>query len=137
MKSDPAVQVGWTSGPDMAPLVAAVTALVCMHVQWNVVAYWDWATRSRAQGVQGTKVLFIVLILLFLHKLIMEFLVCLQVVLEGHGHSTQVARADVECRVHYMSCEGLMYLGICNIRGGCEVLEEIGGDVVLVGKYVP
>jgi len=48
-----------------------------------------------------------------------------------------VAHTDVEGGVHYVSSEGLAYLGICDIRGGHEVLEEVGGDVVLMGEYVP
>jgi len=80
MESKPVVQVGQTSGPDMAPLVAAVTALVRMHMQRDVAAYWDWVTRS---GAQGMKIDLIVLALFFPCKLITGILVCLQVILEG------------------------------------------------------
>jgi len=41
-----AVRVRWASGADMAPLVAAVTALSRVHVQRGVVAYRDQAARS-------------------------------------------------------------------------------------------
>ena len=51
MESEPAVQAGWTSGTDVSPLVAAVTALVRMHMQRNVAAYRDQVTRSGAWGV--------------------------------------------------------------------------------------
>jgi len=72
------VRMGWTSGPDMAPLAAAVTALACMHMQRNVAAYWDRATRSGAWGA-----IVVWLVLFFLHELIVEFLVIFQVVLDG------------------------------------------------------
>jgi hypothetical protein len=79
----------------------------------------------------------IVLALFFPSELITGFLVCLKVVLEGGRHASWVACADVECRVCDMSSEGLAYLGIYNVRRGHEVLKEVGGDVVLVGEYVP
>ena len=36
-----------------------------------------------------------------------------------------------------VSHEGLAYFGIRDIREGREVLKEVGGDVLLVGKYAP
>ena len=48
-----------------------------------------------------------------------------------------VAHANIKCGLRYMSGKGLVYLGIHNVRGGCEVLKEVGGDVLLVGEYVP
>ena len=78
MKSEPVVWAGQTSGPDMAPLMAVVTALACVHMQQDIVVYWDWVMRLRVQGA-----IVIWLTLFFLHKLITEFLVVFQVVLEG------------------------------------------------------
>ena len=46
-----------------------------------------------------------------------------------------MVHANVKGGVCYVSSEGLTYFGVCNVRGGCEVLKEVGGDVVLVGEY--
>ena len=137
MESEPAVWTCWASGADVAPLVAAVTVLVHMHMQRDIAAYWDRVMRLRVRGAQGTKVLFVILVLFIMSELITEFLVSLQVVLKGHRHFSQVAYANVKGGVRDMFCEGLMYFGICDVGGGHEVLKEVCGNVMLVGEYVP
>ena len=79
----------------------------------------------------------VVLVLFVLCELIMDFLVAFPDVLDKHRHAMWVVRANVVGREGDVSREGLAYLGICNIREGHEVLEEVGDDVLLVGKYTP
>jgi len=67
----------------------------------------------------------------------MDLLVSFPDALSKHGYATQVAYADVVGREGDVSHEELAYLGVRDVRGGHEVLKEVGVDVVLMGKYTP
>jgi len=131
------VQACWASGTDMAPLVAVVTALVRMYIQRNVVAYRNRALRSRMRGVRGTEVVHVAFVLLLSHALITDLLVAFPDALAKHRYAVRVACVNVAGGEGEVSCEGLAYFGICDVGRGCEVLEEVGGDVLLMGEYAP
>jgi len=134
MKSKPAVRAGRTSGTDVAPLVAAVTALACMHMQRDIAVYWDWVTRSSVWGAQGMKVVQVILVLFIIGILIM---CCLAVTLEMLRDALRVVHVNIKRKMGDMSCEGCVYPHVVDIGIGCEVFEGMHGDVVLVGKDSP
>jgi len=132
------VRARWASGADVAPLVAAVTVLARVHMQRDVAAYRDRAARSLAQGkASGTEGVQVVVVLFFPGALIADLLVVFPDALTKHRHAARVACANVAGGEGEVSREGLAYLGVHDVGRGCEVLKEVGGDVLLVGEYVP
>ena len=122
----------------MAPFAAAVTALARVHMQRDVAAYRDRVARSLARGeASGTEGVQVVVILFFPCKLIADLLVVFPNALAKHRHAMRVARANVAGGEGDVSREGLVYLGVCDVGSGHEVLEEMGGDVLLMGEYAP
>ena len=132
------VRARWASGADVAPLVAVVTALAHMHMQRNVAAYQDLAAGSLARGeMSGTEGVRVVIVLFFPGALIADRLVVFPGALAKHRHAAWVVRTNVAGGEGEVSREGLAYCGIRDVGSGCEVLEEVGGDILLVGKDTP
>ena len=127
------VRTGRTGGPDVAPFVAAVTALARVHVQRDVAA----AVLGRGGCVE-----MIADRLFFLSGQItggmLVFFISPQGVARCVGDlgMARLVRLDanVSGRVSDVANERFTYLAIRDVGGGCKVLKGILGDVMLVSE---